>query len=185
MPEHIENLSDMVKESLRRFYAINNKTKPARLIFYRDGVSDGQLEAVFRHEVLAIKAACGSLEPGYNVRLYSSISYGKPTLTFILVRKRHHVRLFPGANCPTDRSGNVPPGVVVDTGIVHPRAFDFYLVSHSGIQGTSRYVVSFQPSNSRPTHYHVLHDENAFLSDQLQALTFRLCFNVRQFMCID
>jgi hypothetical protein len=30
------------------------------------------------------------------------------------------------------RSGNVRPGVVVDTGICHPKLFDFYLNSHAG-----------------------------------------------------
>ncbi|CAL5213279.1 unnamed protein product [Lathyrus oleraceus] len=57
------------------------------------------------------------------------------------------------------------PGTVVDTSICHPREFDFYLNSHAGIQGTSR-----------PTHYHVLYDENKFTADQLQSLTNNLCY---------
>lgn len=63
-----------------------------------------------------------------------------------------------------DRSGNCQAGTVVDSVITHPTAFDFYLQSHGGLQGTSR-----------PTLYHVLLDENRFSSDALQALTFRLC----------
>ena len=43
------------------------------------------------------------------------------------------------------RSGNIPPGTTVDTGITHPTEFDFYLCSHAGIQGTSR-----------PSHYHIV-----------------------------
>ncbi|XP_047309924.1 protein argonaute MEL1-like [Impatiens glandulifera] len=65
----------------------------------------------------------------------------------------------------TDRSGNILPGTVVDTKICHVREFDFYLCSHSGIQGTSR-----------PTHYHVLFDENDFSADALQGLTNSLCY---------
>ena len=42
------------------------------------------------------------------------------------------------------RSGNVLAGTVVDHGINHPTEGDFFLVSHEGIQGTSR-----------PTHYQV------------------------------
>ncbi|GLT82093.1 hypothetical protein SLE2022_005050 [Rubroshorea leprosula] len=64
-----------------------------------------------------------------------------------------------------DRSGNIRPGTLVDTDICHPTEFDFYLNSHAGIQGTSR-----------PTHYHVLYDENRFTADALQVLTNNLCY---------
>lgn len=42
---------------------------------------------------------------------------------------------------------------------------DFYIASHPGLQGTSK-----------PTHYHVLHDENHFTADTLQVFTYRLCY---------
>ncbi|KAF8390187.1 hypothetical protein HHK36_024709 [Tetracentron sinense] len=60
---------------------------------------------------------------------------------------------------------NIPPGTVVDTVITHPKEFDFYLCSHWGMKGTSR-----------PTHYHVLWDENQFTSDELQNLVHNLCY---------
>ncbi|KAL0166440.1 hypothetical protein M9458_038284, partial [Cirrhinus mrigala] len=61
-------------------------------------------------------------------------------------------------------SGNVPAGTTVDSTITHPSEFDFYLCSHAGIQGTSR-----------PSHYHVLWDDNCFTADELQLLTYQLC----------
>ncbi|RLN15945.1 uncharacterized protein C2845_PM02G02500 [Panicum miliaceum] len=116
------------------------------LLFFRDGVSEGQFSQVLLYEMDAIRK-------GY-----------LPPVTFIVVQKRHHTRLFPEnhhARDQTDRSGNILPGTVVDTKICHPSGFDFYLCSHSGIQGTSR-----------PTHYHVLFDENNFTADALQTLTY-------------
>ena len=47
---------------------------------------------------------------------------------------------------------------VVDTQIVHPTQFSFFLNSHAGIQGTSR-----------PAKYAVLLDQNRFGADELQA----------------
>nr|GEU52027.1 protein argonaute 5 [Tanacetum cinerariifolium] len=131
--------------------------KPQRLIFYRDGVSEGQFNEVLLNEMDKIRKACISLEENY-----------MPPVTFIVVQKRHHTRFFPvkhGDKASTDRSGNILPGTVVDTKICHPSEFDFYLCSHAGIQGTSR-----------PTHYHVLYDENKFTADGLQTLTNSLCY---------
>jgi eukaryotic translation initiation factor 2C len=107
-----------------------------------------------------------------------------PTITLIIVGKRHHVRFFPRSENEGDRSGNCPAGTVVDSDVVNPVEFDFYLQSHGGLLGTSR-----------PAHYNVLLDENkftyvvAFLSDSevvvdaddmhrpdgLQSLSYALC----------
>uniref|UniRef100_A0A7I4BGJ8 Argonaute family member n=1 Tax=Physcomitrium patens TaxID=3218 RepID=A0A7I4BGJ8_PHYPA len=120
----------------------------------RDGVSEGQFSQVLLHELDAIRRACASLEEGY-----------QPPVTFVVVQKRHHTRLFASDRRNTDRSGNILPGTVVDSTICHPTEFDFYLCSHAGIQGTSR-----------PAHYHVLWDENSFSADSLQSLTNNLCY---------
>ncbi|CAI5932300.1 unnamed protein product [Closterium sp. NIES-65] len=152
MPQH----GGMVRELLISFYRSTGH-KPQRVVMYRDGVSDGQFAAVKEYEVAAIKQACASLEESYN-----------PLVTFAVVQKRHHTRFFPFDSrnrSTTDRSGNALPGTVIDTGICHPTEFDFYLLSHSGIQGTSR-----------PTHYHVVHDENGFDSNTLQRMTYSMAY---------
>ncbi|KAG0050114.1 Protein argonaute 12, partial [Gryganskiella cystojenkinii] len=128
-------------------------SKPERILFYRDGVSEGQFSEVMQTEVPALKEAFKILERGYN-----------PKLTFVVVQKRHHARFFPKRRDEADRSGNCQPGTVVDSGIVHPFEFDFYLQSHAGLLGTSR-----------PAHYHVLKDENNFKADELQEITYKLC----------
>lgn len=146
----------MIKELLISFRRATGQ-KPQRIIFYRDGVSEGQFYQVLLYELDAIRKACASLEPNY-----------QPTVTFVVVQKRHHTRLFANNHHDrhaVDRSGNILPGTVVDSKICHPTEFDFYLCSHAGIQGTSR-----------PAHYHVLWDENKFSADALQSLTNNLCY---------
>ncbi|EEE59702.1 hypothetical protein OsJ_12126 [Oryza sativa Japonica Group] len=144
----------MIRELLRSFYQETGQ-KPSRIIFYRDGISEGQFSQVLLYEMDAIRKACASLQEGY-----------LPPVTFVVVQKRHHTRLFPeNRRDMMDRSGNILPGTVVDTMICHPSEFDFYLCSHSGIKGTSR-----------PTHYHVLLDENGFKADTLQTLTYNLSY---------
>ncbi|CAF2218688.1 hypothetical protein YC2023_093892 [Brassica napus] len=146
----------MIKELLIAFRRSTGH-KPLRIIFYRDGVSEGQFYQVLLYELDAIRKACASLEAGY-----------QPPVTFVVVQKRHHTRLFAqnhNDRNSVDRSGNILPGTVVDSKICHPTEFDFYLCSHAGIQGTSR-----------PAHYHVLWDENNFSADGLQSLTNNLCY---------
>ncbi|TKY51211.1 argonaute 10 [Spatholobus suberectus] len=146
----------MIRDLLVSFRKATGQ-KPLRIIFYRDGVSEGQFYQVLLYELDAIRKACASLEPNY-----------QPPVTFIVVQKRHHTRLFANNyrdRSSTDRSGNILPGTVVDSKICHPTEFDFYLCSHAGIQGTSR-----------PAHYHVLWDENNFTADGIQSLTNNLCY---------
>ncbi|XP_006656523.1 protein argonaute 1D [Oryza brachyantha] len=146
----------MVRDLLISFKRSTGQ-KPQRIIFYRDGVSEGQFYQVLLHELDAIRKACASLEANY-----------QPQVTFIVVQKRHHTRLFAhnhNDQNSVDRSGNILPGTVVDSKICHPTEFDFFLCSHAGIKGTSR-----------PAHYHVLWDENNFTADALQTLTNNLCY---------
>jgi len=152
--EIIVDLKNMVKELLIEFKSRTRK-RPEKIVFYRDGVSEGQFDSVLSQEVLAIKRACQELNKDYN-----------PELTFIIVQKRHHSRFFVTKPADADKSGNIPPGTVVDTSIVSPAFFDFYLCSHAGLQGTSR-----------PAHYYVLFDENRFTADLIQEFTNRLCYS--------
>ncbi|KAG0048957.1 Eukaryotic translation initiation factor 2C [Gryganskiella cystojenkinii] len=91
--ETIADLGGMVTELLKTFYQTCGQ-KPARILFYRDGVSEGQFAAILASEVASVRD----------------------------------------------------------------------LQSHAGLQGTSR-----------PTHYHVLCDDNRFTADQLQEFTYKLC----------
>ncbi|CAI2168374.1 8249_t:CDS:2 [Funneliformis geosporum] len=151
--EIIADLANMVKDMLKAFYK-NCGRKPERILFYRDGVSEGQFAQVLEGEISAVKAACRDLDQTYS-----------PTITFVVVQKRHHARFFPVDKKDSDRTGNCLPGTLVEKMVVHPVEFDFYLQSQAGLQGTCR-----------PTHYHVLYDQNSFTPDSLQTLSYNLCY---------
>lgn len=151
--EVIVDLQEMVRAHLITFFQ-TTRAKPQRVVFFRDGLSEGQFAHCLNTEVAAIKRAFQQLETGYN-----------PTLTFLVVQKRHHVKFFPTDERSADRSGNLRPGTVVDTTVTNPLYRDFFLMSHSGIQGTSR-----------PAHYHVLVDENRMGADELEQMTYRMCY---------
>ncbi|CAF1114885.1 unnamed protein product [Adineta ricciae] len=149
--EIIKELDKMVIDLLQVFSRTCGNRLPNRLVFYRDGVDDGQFQKVLDNEVDKIKHACRAV-------------YGKaqlPRLTFIIVKKRHHTRFF---TYDGQYTKNIEPGTVIDQDITHPSQFDFYLCSQAAIMGTSR-----------PALYHVLHDENSFNSDDIQQLTYWIC----------
>ncbi|XP_035204495.1 LOW QUALITY PROTEIN: protein argonaute-4-like [Stegodyphus dumicola] len=152
--EIIVHMKDMVKAILETFNKKHkNQVRPQKLIFFRDGVSEGQFKSALEEEVGSIYDACDEV--------YHEII----PVTYIVVQKRHQTRIRP--QDPKDgvgRMGNVPPGTTVDTTITHPIYFDFFLCSHEGIQGTSK-----------PAHYTVLHDDNNFTAKDFQKLCHFLC----------
>ena len=107
----------MAKRLLEEYSKATNIV-PERIIYLRDGVAEGQFAEVIRVELPAIRAAAKAIAPKKAVKI-----------TVIIVQKRHHTRLFPATPQDGDRYGNVPPGTVVDTGIVHPIEFDFCNIS--------------------------------------------------------
>ncbi|KAI5124360.1 hypothetical protein M0805_008966 [Coniferiporia weirii] len=162
--EIIEGIGGMLKYALhmfndyRAYIARGSKPGviplwPEQIIFYRDGVSEGEIQQVAEEEIKQISELLEELHQRVGIR---------SKLTFIVVGKRHHVRFFPKDG--GDRSGNAPAGLVVDKDIISPGIFDFYLQSHAGLLGTSR-----------PSHYIVIKDENNFTSDKLQSFSFVLC----------
>jgi eukaryotic translation initiation factor 2C len=150
--EIILELEDIVFSLLSSFQKKNKGILPKRIVFYRDGIDEGQFKAVRQFEVDAIKKAYKRLNAA-----------GEPALTFVVVQKRNNTRLFPVCQMQ-NRKGNIVSGTVVDTGITTINDFDFYLCSQDSGQGTAK-----------PTHYWVIHDDNGFTSNDIQNLTYLLC----------
>ncbi|WAR02492.1 PIWL1-like protein [Mya arenaria] len=126
--EMVDKLTPCFGAALKKYHEVNGRL-PERIIVYRDGVGDGQLEAVKEHEIPQMMEAF-TLAAGTNY---------KPGVAFIVVKKRINSRFFAkhGQNLV-----NPAPGTVIDNTVTKPDWFDFFLVSQSVRQGTVT-----------PTHY--------------------------------
>lgn len=83
-------------------YKKQHGSLPVRILIYRDGVGEGQINHVYEHEIEEIRA---KLKIAYGHERYK--------LTFIVVSKRINTRFFVGGSNPS-------PGTVVDSVVTLP-----------------------------------------------------------------
>jgi eukaryotic translation initiation factor 2C len=81
--EIITDLNEMAYLLIMSFKNHNN-ILPSRIVFYRDGVDEGQFQNVKDTELKAVKGACNRIQSGYS-----------PLITIVIVQKRHNIRFFP------------------------------------------------------------------------------------------
>jgi eukaryotic translation initiation factor 2C len=165
--EEVLGLREMARESIEKWMAHHSKALPERLIVFRDGLSEEQLDMCRSREIPRIRAAIQDLKDP------SKPSKFETELLVICTVKRHHVQffrdeafdssklqeeLFPSRRSKKDNANftlvNPPPGTLIDTRVTlddSDARGDFFLISHDvlGNKGTAR-----------PTHYVVL--ENGF-----------------------
>lgn len=149
-----QELVDMLQVCLTsaiNAYHKHNGCNPERIIIYRDGVGDGDLDYVEKYEVKQLLSTFGRIAPNY-----------KPKLSVIIVQKRINTRVF--VRGPKDSLINPDPGTVVDSCVTRRNYYDFFLVPQNVRQGTVT-----------PTHYIVIHDSSNMETDHMQRLTYKLC----------
>lgn len=129
-------------------YRKTNCKFPSFIVFYRDGVGEGQVPYVMDHEIAQIRDKLNAIhaESGLSVKF-----------AFLIVTKRINTRIF------SDKK-NPPPGTVIDDIVTNPIRYDFFIVSQNVRQGTVT-----------PCAYHVVADTTGWLPDQMQRLTYKLC----------
>merc|ERR1711941_46438 len=76
------HLQAMAKKLLLGFKSETGQ-KPRHIVYYRDGVSEGQFDELLTVELFQLHEACKELEDGYT-----------PNITVLVCQKRHHTRLF-------------------------------------------------------------------------------------------
>nr|ASR73908.1 piwi-like protein 1 [Acipenser dabryanus] len=147
--EIVDGLKISLQAALKAWYKHNN-CLPSRIIVYRDGVGDGQLQSVVNYEVPQIMGCIKALGQDYN-----------PKLTVVVVKKRVSARFFARID---GKPSNPPPGTVIDNDVTRPEWYDFYIVSQAVRVGS----VS-------PTHYNVIYDSSGLKPDYMQRLTYKMC----------
>eukprot|EP00918_Siedleckia_nematoides_P044093 GHVU01096381.1.p1 GENE.GHVU01096381.1~~GHVU01096381.1.p1 ORF type:complete len:445 (-),score=98.70 GHVU01096381.1:1121-2455(-) len=123
---------------------------PTRVLYLRDGISEGQFKEVLEEQRI-IKSAL--LELGQE----------RVDITTVVVQKRHQTRFFPKNS--SHQAENVGPGLLVKDSLTHPSPYpNFYLLSHAGIKGTSH-----------PVRYFQLHDDMKIDQETLQYFLYQSC----------
>jgi len=106
--DRFEIFSSLSTECLKAFATKNNGELPDRIIFYRDGVGQGDLACVHGTELTQLEAIIDGLYE-------NTPKHKKVGFTFIVVTKKGNARIMLEAG-----NGNPPPGTVVDSVITIP-----------------------------------------------------------------
>nr|AGH30330.1 piwi [Nilaparvata lugens] len=144
--EIFKDLPMNIIKAITKYQQHNENQLPNRLLIYRDGVGEGQVNKVFSREVEDVVNA-----------LQATYGEQAPKMAFIIVTKRLNSRIFLG-------NENPPAGTVVDDVITCPEKYDFFLIPQSVRQGT----VS-------PAGYNVIYDKSGLSADHMQRITYKLC----------
>jgi len=144
-----DNICPAISKALRKYNELNGNL-PSRVIIYRDGVGDGQINYVVDHEVAAIMSCMAK----------AGLQEDQVKFTYIIVNKKINTRIMGKDN---KNMSNPPSGTIVDDHVTLPERYDFFLVSQSVRQGTVN-----------PTSYNVVKDTSGLKPEHLQKLTYKL-----------
>ncbi|TVU24267.1 hypothetical protein EJB05_26688 [Eragrostis curvula] len=136
----------VVGKLLRAFHS-KTKRRAERIIFFRNSVTESQLDHIFLEEVRAIKQACASLAVGY-----------EPPVTFLVVSPVEYEEVGEMAN----KIQQVHPETGDGENCIVPKP-EFWC-RHAGAKGFNSVV-----------RYRVIYNENEITLLQLQAITKMLC----------
>lgn len=127
---------------------------PQHILFYRDGVSESQYGMVRHVELPQIVRAC-------QAEMQVANGETMPAITIVIVGKRHHTQFYrrDPQNPALNLAQNLNSGLVVDTTVVYPKQFNFYIQSHDCGIGTAR-----------SAHYVVLENGMNYTADELQTI---------------
>jgi len=146
--EIVDKLSMCFIGALKKYHEMNHEL-PDKILVYRDGVGDGQMETVKTYEVQQFFNAFKTFQADY-----------KPKLAVVIVQKRINTKLFMQSKGSLE---NPPPGSVMDHTVTKRDYYDFLLISQHVRQGTVT-----------PTHYVCVHDDMELPANHMQRLAYKM-----------
>lgn len=112
---------------------------PVHIVVYRDGLSEGDFQRTLYEEKRCFENSFPMITSNY-----------RPTITYIVVSKRHHTKFFlkDESEGLVEQGYNVRPGTLVEDTVTTNNYYDFFLTTQVGQIGLAK-----------PTHYYVLWNE--------------------------
>lgn len=152
--EKILDLEGMLLERLDCYARMNQDRLPAKIIFFRDGLSEAQFISCRDEEIPQLRRA---IEKKYRPKDLPNKWRALPQIMVVCAVKRHHTRFYAPAPQKVEQlllpSKKGPrkhplPGVTVFDGVTNGKYDDFFMISQVTQLGTAR-----------PTHYVVLESD--------------------------
>ncbi|XP_009081854.1 PREDICTED: piwi-like protein 2, partial [Acanthisitta chloris] len=125
--EIADSLRLCLAQALQHFYKLNH-TLPLRIVVYRDGVADSQLDTVLKYEIPQMQKS------------FEAFDNYHPSLVVMVVQKQINISFY---NLMGTEFLSPPAGTVIDHTITSSGWQDFFLLAHHSQQGCSiptRYV---------------------------------------------
>ncbi|XP_029891600.1 piwi-like protein 2 isoform X2 [Aquila chrysaetos chrysaetos] len=146
--EIADSLRLCLADALQHFHEMNH-CLPKKIVVYRDGVSDSQLNTVLKYEIPQMQ------------KCFDTFENYQPSMVVMVVQKQISTNFY---TLTAEQFTSPPPGTVIDHTVTSSDWQDFFLLAHRSRQGCSiptRYVCVLNTANLSCEH--------------LQRLTFKLC----------
>ena len=119
----IHDLDTFIEKALMNFFEATDGKKPHAIIYFRDGLSEGQYDKVVKFEMTMLRQGIQRVQKDY-----------RPGITMLSVQRHHNVKFFcENSHDCVGKAMNVPSGTVVDHDVTSPDHYDFYMYAHAGM----------------------------------------------------
>ncbi|KAM8990248.1 piwi-like protein 2 [Ara ararauna] len=146
--EIADSLRLCLADALQHFHEMNH-CLPKKIVVFRDGVSDSQLDTVLKYEIPQMQ------------KCFDTFSSYEPGMVVVVVQKQNSTNFYTLA---AEQFASPPPGTVIDHTVTSSQWQDFFLLAHHSPQGCSI-----------PTRYVCLLNTANLSFEHIQRLTFKLC----------